>query len=452
LIQFLGKVLRSRRTATGKIDNFQTETLSLKVEIKEPSRNTYRMPKSITGKTYTIRRTFLKNWSIQKGEYVVLNPEETRECIKALGKSISTRKYKDFTIADADGDGLSEIIYENPFLKAVIAPHYGARLKELWNKGTGKNEMYGGGFFKDRGYIEMGGIEETLAKQGAPDEIWNAYFKRKHIKKRNIVRFKYKLKNSIEMEKRFSFYKRFPGLLETISFSPIDIKKTKGKKKRVTKNIKLTQRVFFAMGGVPDYRNKIYIPAERELKSYRFNKPLYKSGWGNHNWWDWLNLHYSPDPPLIILKRENTRDVVILFLDKHILDFTWLGNRKRTPRLQITYKNEKIKNKSSRKYNLLVTIANKFSFTRSGILLVSKEVQQNERRILCFVHYSRKKNKKQDITIESNGKKVSERMKKLRVPGISGSFFYYCHRTESSVSEITGRLKSKNMKVRVNLE
>lgn len=456
MIRLLTEVIgRKRIKENNKIQNFDCETLSLKVRIKGPARKTYKIPKGIRRKIFTIKRTCLKDWSIEKGALIVLNPEETRRCIEVLGKGVQDRKWKDFVKQDIDGDGYYEIAFDNPFLKAVISPHYGARLWQLWNKGTDKNELHGGCFFKDKGYIELGGIEESISKDGKPDELWNGIFKSEQCKGKNILSFLYKMKKEkgVVLRKRFLFYREFPGLLETLNFTFKPEKRRGNKKKKKKKrSIKLTQRIFFAMGSIPDYKNLFYIPTKEGLNCVRFNKPLYKRGWEDYPWWEWLHLHFSPDPNFIVLKREKADEVLLIFFNRDEIEYIWTGDKKRTPRLQLSYREEKIEPKKGKEYKTLIATANKFSFAKKEILFVSKGEAIGEYVPLSFVYFTNNRKKTQYISLVRDGGTEIKEMNKLNITGIQGSFFYFSTIEKKDKKGVSGRLKGKDLKVRLRLE
>ena len=457
MLRLLAEVVRKRKKeCTFRNKNFECETLSLTVRIKEPARKAYRIPKGIRGKLFKLERRFIRDWSINKGDFIVLNPEETRRCIRKLGKNITERRYKDFTIEDIDGDGYGEIIINNRFFKAVIAPHYGARLLQFINHGTKNNEFYGGNYIKNKGYIELGGIEETVSKQGKPDELWNGLFKKTSCKEKNKVSFSYKMKKEkgVTVEKRFLVYRQFPGLLETVhlAFKPEKRKTKKKRKGGDKKKIKLTQRIFFAMGGIPDYNNLIYIPTKKELNCLRFNKPLFKRGWEDDEWWEWTHLHYAPDPGLIILERENSEDILLLFFNQEKIDYIWTGDKKRTPRLNICYREEKIKPKKGNDYETLIATANTFFFSKKEILFASRGHTTEGHFPLSFVYYSKRSRKNQSISIQRDRKIEIKKMEKINVGGIPGSFFCSTTIEKEGTKNVVGILKGKDMKVRLRLE
>lgn len=456
MIRFLTEVVASRKIkALEKIRNFDREVLSLKVKIKGPARKSYKIPKGIRGKTFTIERTCLKEWRIKKGNLIILNPEETRKCIKRLGKGIKEKNREDFTEKDIDGDGFPEILLDNPFIQGVVAPHYGARLLQIQNKGTGCNELYGGGYFERNGYIELGGIEETLSKQGNPDELWNALFKKERSKENGTITFSYKMKKEkgISIKKHFKSYKSLPGLLETceLTFSP---KKTKGKKKeKKKKSIRFAQRIFFATGEKPDCNNLFLIPTKKKMNRIRFNKPFYLRPWGDGDiWWEWTHLHFSLDPGFIILERETSEDTLILFFNKNEIDYIWTGDKKRTPRLLVFYKEKKFESKIKKEYKTLFATANKFTYTKQEILFASRGKATGCNIPISFVYYSKRRKKHQSIEIERGGIIDKRKMEKVIVNGFPGSFFHLAIIEKKTLKDITCRLPNKDLKVRIKLD
>jgi len=79
LVRLLAEVIKIRKKeGSQKIQNFDCETLYLNIRIKGPARKTYRISKGIRGKTFTIARTCLRDWSFKKGVFILLNTDETR--------------------------------------------------------------------------------------------------------------------------------------------------------------------------------------------------------------------------------------------------------------------------------------------------------------------------------------------------------------------------------------
>ena len=457
MLRLLTEIISRRiKKETGKIKGFEYETLSLKVKIKGPARKSYILPAGIRGKTFTIERIVFKDWTIKKGDLIILNQDETRKCISTLKKGTLVKRWRNFTKKDIDGDGNHEIVFDNPFLTAVVAPQYGARLWQLRNNGTMNNELFGGNFIRDKGYIELGGIEETLSKQGKPDELWNGKFKSEKSNDNNSICFSYKMKKEkgISVRKQFTFYNEFPGLLKTfnIIFKPEKTKKKDKKKKKQKKSIRLTQRVFFAMGGIPDYHNLFHIPTKSGINTIRFNKPLFKRGWEDEAWWEWQHLYFSPDPGTVVLERENSNDILLFFFNKEELDFIWTGDKKRTPRLHITYKEKKIEPKKKKKYGTLIAIANDFSFQKQEVLFASRGKATGDFVPLCFVYYSKRNKSKQSISLQRKNINKTNEMLNLKVPGIPGTFFYYTTIENKETMEVTASIKDKNLKVKVELE
>lgn len=425
VIRLLAEVTRVvKRKKRDPLENFERDYLTLHVRIKGSARKTLRLPSGLKGKQYTIARECLKDWPFKKGDYLILSEDETKDCILKYAKRIRMRKWKDFLIEDINGDGYGEISYSNEFLKAVIAPHYGARLQQFWNLHDSTNELYGGGFHKDKGYIEMGGIEETLDKKGNLDELWNAPFKRMRSEASNELSFSHRMKKEkgITVQKGFICFKELPLLIESIGFTfkPSKGKKKKGRKEK--KNIRLAHRIFFAMGGMPDFSNLFHIPGKGGLKTIRFNRPLFKRGWDDDiAWWQWQHCHFTPDPGLIILENENTREILFLFYNRRKLGFLWTGDKKKTPRLQISYKEKTLKPKQTETYRLLMGIAHGFSCSETDVLFGSKGTPGETTVPFSFIYYTPSKKRKTLLSFQTRG--TQQLMKKHTFPGIPGSFF-----------------------------
>ncbi len=450
LLAEVTKILKKKKQDT--VGNFDCEILTLRVRIKGSARKTHKIPAGLKGKRFTINRVYPQDWSLKEGNFVVLTGEETRHCIRRHAQPIRKRNWNGFVIEDINDDGFAEFSYSNDFLRAVIAPQYGARLLQLWNRYDRINELYGGGFYETKGYVEMGGVEETLNTRGRPDQLWNAAFKREHYERDHVLSLSYKMKKEkgMAVQKQFTFYEGFPLLLQStgFTFKPAKGKKKKGKEK---KSIRLTHRILFAVGGVPDFRNLFHIPNEEGMQTVRFNRPLFRRGWDEGNaWWEWQHCHFKPDPGFMILENENTHEALLYFFNKQKLEFIWTGDKKRTPRLQITYKEKKLQPKRKETYHLLSAVAHGFAFSKTDILFVSKGKPMGKELPLSFIFYTPFRRKK--AILERVEKEHSElQMTKCTFPGIPGNFFSLQTTMRKDIPKICASIKGKPMKVRLNI-
>jgi hypothetical protein len=444
---------REKRSAIG---NFDCELLTLRVRIKGSARKTLKIPSGVRGKHCSIKRIYPKDWSIKKGNFVILTEEETLQCLRKHTRTIRKRKCRDFVVEDANSDGFAEYSFTNSFLKAVIAPQYGARLLQLWNRFDNVNELHGCGCYEPKGYVEMGGFEETLNTRGRPDELWNAEFKREHCASDHVLSLSYKMKKAkgIAVQKQYTFYEELPLLLQTIGFSfkPAKRKRKKGKDKIEKKPIRLSHRIFFAVGGVPDFSNLFHIPGENGMQTVRFNRPFFRRAWEEGNpWWEWQHCHFMPGPGFMILQNENTKEALILFFDKKKLEFIWTGDRKGTPRLQITYKEKKLRPKGKSSYHLLSAMAHDYAFAKNSMLIVSKGKPKGNTLPLSFIFYTTARRKKA-ILSRSEKTQSKEEMTKHVFPGIPGSFFSYQTIAQKHKHEICASIGGTSLEVRLSSE
>jgi hypothetical protein len=456
LIRLLAKIERiSRKQKSYKKDRFEYEILSLTVTIKGPARKSFRLAPSIRGKRTTVQREFLKGWTPKKGDTIVLNVEESKKCIANLKKSVRERQWKNFILKDINGDGLHEYFYDNPYLTAGVIPHYGARLSHLFNKGTGNNELFGPNLYKNEGYIELSGFEESLSKRGKPDELWNAQYKRIRSQGKNSLSFVYKMKKmeGIEIQKDFLFFKEYPGLYLdiTVRYKPERSRK-RGKKKGKKQKIRLGQRCHFAMGGIPDYKNLFHVPQRDGMHTVRFNRPLFKRGWEEGIWWEWLNCFYAFDSGLVILEREDSTDILIQFFDREKVNFLWTGVHKATPRFQISFKERTVKPKKEKKFTTLLYPAHSYHYSDGNILFSSVAEPQRGTIPLTLTLYSKRKERVQHIGITKRGETKRFEMKERPMKGIPGHFYQYSTSAETGDSEITASVKNKNLHVRITSE
>ncbi len=453
MVRLLARVTKIlKREKHPAVGNFNCEKLSLRIRIEGSARKPIRIPPGLKGRQCTITRSCLKQWLHKKGDYIILNEEESKQCIRKFAKPIRKRKWNDFVIEDSNRDGFAEYSYTNDFLKAVIAPHYGARLLQLWNQHHKANALYGGKFYMNKGYIELGGIEETLSKQGKPDELWNARFKREKSPAPNILSFSQKMKGEkgVLLRKEFSFFSDLPLLLETaiLTFNPEKPEKKKQKGKHKKKRIHLAHRIFFAIGGMPDFTNLFHIPGKNGLRTVRFNRPLFKRGWDNGNvWWQWQHCHFTPDPGVVMLENEKTSDILLIFFDKRKLEFLWTGDKKKTPRLQITYKEKRLEPKGTAKYHLLLATAHCFARSRAGIMFVTAGASNHTTLPLSFTYYAPTRRKKPHISLYIDTRS-EQLMKKQTIPGIPGQFFTLHARIPKGTKAVRAAIKETDLKVR----
>ncbi len=457
MVRLLAEIIHIRKIkGSGSIKDFPYETFSVKVRIKGSSKKTIKTPKGIKGKIVSVKRPFLKDWMVKKGDLIVLNADETKQCITELGIAGKARKWKEFTKKDVDSDGYKEILFDNPFITAVLSPHYGARLYQLSNKGSHKKELYGGCYYKQKGYVELGGIEETLGRHGKPDGLWNTSYTLKSTEGKNTLTFisKIKKEKGLSIEKKFLFFKTFPGLVNTVRFhfKPAKAEKKNKKEKKQKKKIALTQRIFFALGGIPNYTNLYHIPEKSSLHTIRFNKPLYKRGWDDSAWWEWQHCHFTPEPGLIILENEISHEILVIFFSTSKLNYLWTGDKSKTPRMHITYKETKIEPHKQKEYNTVVATGNCYCFSNQQLLFISKGSTTGYSTPLSFVFYSQS-GKERKMLIDTGNTVKTIKMKRLRkIKDIQGRIFYHTMVAKNETNEISATIADTELKVRLHLE
>ena len=428
------RVERKRRYTREGLPHSQVECL---VKVKGMARRSLRLPKGVKGKRTKILRECLLPWEVKPGDYLVLDPEETKRVIAeqippTLSQRVEQPKVEEPLLysQDINGDGFKENILENSFFKAVVAPHYGARLWELWTKGV--NQLYGAGSYDKGGYVELGGVEESLSGIGKPDELWNANYIRGRSQRQPLFNYHFSLKKreGLKVNKRFSIEPDGPILYQVSQFTY----QGKGKKPRESTSINYCAKVFFAMGGETNFHNILLVPTREKLIKARYHKPAWRGKWDD-GMWDWRHKYHSIDPGFILLTNEvRNESLAILFHPKRV-SFAWTGINSRSPRVFLSHPLQKLKKGAQASYGLLYILADAFDFNQRSLLLLSLGKSSPAGRPLAITFRSRRRYKDcaVNLSIDGSERKVISESKYFPEVGLVFSSSLYLSPGFSSV-------------------
>lgn len=380
MLRLLAKVRRTRRAGsfTGK-DGLQRSRVHCYVTIKSPARSTFKLPRGLKGKSVRVLRTYIHPWRIKAGDLLVLDPDESeaavREHVKLKLVPGSDIQFCTKRVSEGSrgSDGLQEYTIENVFLRSVISPDYGARILELWNMGTGKNELYGGYYYGAHGYVEMGGIEESLSRVGKPPDLWNASFKKREASGYDLS-FEYtsKKKEGLKVLKSFRMLTGAPVLCQfsTFEFKP-KIPRKKKKRKKPEMELNYVPRVLFGIGEEIDHTNLFLVPTDEQLVTMRYNIPAWEMRWSG-GIWDWKKKWHAVKPGFVLLANDRADECMALFVDPRELNFAWIGRNGRTPRIYLPHIPKKLKATGKVDYSIAVSVGIAYDLTRNSLLIVSR--------------------------------------------------------------------------------
>jgi hypothetical protein len=143
----------------------------------------YQLPADVKDSTLTIEREAIFPWEYEPGSKVILSPEESKSIVQREARVPQTGSLKGRVITnrtDINGDGFTERVVENSFIRVVIGPKFGARIWEVWNKRRNENllsrteEFYGE-------FVDLGGHTDHITEQDNQGEFWKSEFTEKEI-------------------------------------------------------------------------------------------------------------------------------------------------------------------------------------------------------------------------------------------------------------------------------
>jgi hypothetical protein len=401
------------------------------VKVKDTARKTLRLPKGIRGKRTKVTRQCLLPWEIKPGDNLVLDPQESRRVIAELippsfPQGIEQPYLEQALLysQDVNYDGLKENILENSFLKAIIAPHYGARLWELWAKGKNQNQLFGSGSYDKDGWVELGGVEESISGMEKPDELWNANYKRGGSQRQPAFNYHFSCKKEegLETKKSFSIEPNAPILYQVSEF------KYRGKDKKPKEkeeiSIEYCPKVFFAMGGEANFHNLFFVPTRETLIKARYHKPAWTRRWEG-GFWDWRRKCPGIDPGFILLSNEIKGDSLAVLFHPKMVSFAWVGTNSRSPRLFLSHCPQKLKKGAKVSYGIIYILADAFDLNQSSLLLLSLGKGSSSSCPLAITLRSSKRYKDCSVTLTIDGEERKVILKPKGYPQV-GKVFHRC--------------------------
>lgn len=395
------------------------------VKVKGMARKSLRLPKKVKGKKTEVLRECLLPWEVKPGDYLVLDPEETKRVIAEQIPPTPSQRVEQPNVPqpllysqDTNGDGFKENILENSFLKAVVAPHYGARLWELWTKGV--NHLFGRGNYDKNGYVELGGVEESVSGMGKPDELWNANYIRGRSERQPLFNyhFSFKEKEGLEANKKVGIEPGAPIISQVFQFTY----KGKGKKPKENTSINFCAKVFFAMGGEANFHNLFFIPTKEKLIKVRYHPPAWSGRW-DEGMWDWRQMHHGIKPGFILLTNEVKKDTLAILFHPKKISFAWTGTNSRSPRIFLSHSLQKLRKGGKASYGLLYIPADAFDLNQRSLLLLSLGESSSAGRPMAITFRSRRKYKECAVDLKIDGEERKLPLERKVFPEVGEIFF-----------------------------
>ena len=456
MLKLLAKVTKTRKLdSVTDEDGFLRSRVYCYATVKSAARSTMKLPKGLKGKSVRVTRTYIHPWEIRAGDLIVLDTKETQDAVRKHLRGRTNKRVevgfgsKNVTVGDFNSDGLKEYAIENAFLRSIISPDYGARILELWNLGTDKNELYGENNYQAGGYIEIGGVEESLSRVGKPVDLWNAVYKKKDVAGSDVG-FEHSLekKEGLKEVKSFLVLPDAPVLcqLSTFEFKPKKPKKKKGKNPKM--EMEYVPRIFFAIGEKADYRNLFFIPTDEQLVRSRYNTFPWWTRWGG-GIWIWKKKWHAVRPGFVLLANELTNECMAVFADPNELSYAWIGNDRWTPRLFLAHHPRKMKAKTSVYYGLAFSLGISYDVSKNSLLLLSKgrRVKGGTPYAVIYRSLFRAGPRKAVFTLDGEIKTVE--MKKKRIKGV-GDIYYSSLLLEAEPEKASVDIKTSREQLRAS--
>jgi hypothetical protein len=359
-------------------DGLERSELRCRAKIKSTARSTFRMPRGLKGRTLQVSRTCIDQWMTKPGDMIVLDPAESEKAVREYFK-VEPLDGGDLEFPEKrvrrishDSDGLVKYVIENSFLRSVISPDYGARIERLWNLGTSRNELHSSYRYGADGYVEMGGIEESLSRVGKPPDLWNALFKTDKSGGGDVS-FVHspKKREGLKDVKSFLLMHDAPVLCQSTRFEFKPKKPKKGKGKKRVMELNYVARVFFGIGEKVGHTNLFFVPTEEQLVEQRYSPPAWESRWSG-GIWDWRKKWHAVRPGFALLADEETRECMAILVNPRELSFAWIGRNRATPSLYLSHKPKKMKPGETLEYSLAVLPGIAYAVTKDSLLLVAR--------------------------------------------------------------------------------
>ncbi len=429
MLRLLARVETARKVRRFRGDDGVIRSeLRCRVKIKSTARSGFKMPRGLKGKTYSVSRTCMDQWIVKPGDTIVLDPAESENVVRKYlkvepldGGELEFPEKRVRRISH-DSDGLKKYVIENSFMRSVISPDYGARIERLLNLGTVRDELHGSYQYGAQGYVEMGGIEESLSRVGKPPDLWNAPFKARRTGKDDIsFEHSSKKREGLKDVKSFLLLPDAPVLCQFTGFEFKPKKPRKGKGKKQTMELNYVARVFFGIGEKVGHTNLFFVPTEEQLVEQRYNSPAWESRWSG-GIWDWRKKWHAVRPGFVLLADEETRECMALFVDPRELSFAWIGRNKVTPSVYFSHNPKKMKPGQKIEYSLAVLPGVAYSVTKNSLLLVSRGRKGKQGVPHSVVYRTAKTGAVPRAFFSCDGRKRDLKLEKRTVKGV-GDFF-----------------------------
>jgi hypothetical protein len=365
---------------------------ALRARIEGSAIDALKIPEEHVGRRVSLTRDFLLPWGVKVGDLLVLDPSESARVLcrrPAAPARCSTTGEPEIRSGDVDRDGFAEDILTNAFVRAVVQPHRGARVRSLVDCDGTDRLAQPFDYIMAGKLILLGGVEEYFAEGGSPGKIWNTAFRRDEpAAAGDIVEVRYaralKSPEGVKFSKRVRIERDLPGVVErfTVSYggkpkgggdgadeeAGEGTGKTKAEKKDEAA-LSLCVRLITPVLGEIGARNVFDIPGPAGLETIRYHRPGYGRRW---RWRDWRDEHFGLKGGFIVSRHEDLGAFMAVLFNRRRVAHVSVRRDYQGPELTITHGASKIAKGGRRQYGLGLLLGHAAATTGDSLLLLTR--------------------------------------------------------------------------------
>jgi len=170
----------------GKIEHFEKLDLVDKIlnlynfnisfKISKQNFLSQKTPKDLVNKQFSVSRIYPNFNSLKEKQDIILTEEETHSIVKSILPSSEISSNENIIDSDINFDGYKEVNASNQFVSFCISPQYGVRISDIFNRYSKKDCLSHSRIFGKKGYVELGGTEDSINGLEETGSIWNSLF------------------------------------------------------------------------------------------------------------------------------------------------------------------------------------------------------------------------------------------------------------------------------------
>ena len=371
---------------------------ALRAKVEGSAVDALSVPKRVVGREISLTRDFLLPWGVRKGDLLVLDPDESarvlcprraqvREGCTGSGRVVVES-------GDVNRDGHSEDVFANCFVRAIVEPHRGARLRSLTGRSGSDRFAQPYDYVMGGKYILLGGAEAVILESGSPGELWKAAFGREERDPGDgaVERaYTHALKSpeGVKLEKTVRLERDFPGVLETYRVSYSGKPKAEGEKdgtgesgekaasgpgdakakKDDTTEITFCVRVSTAVLGDVGSRNVFDVPESGNLKLVRYHRPGSGRRW---RWRDWRDEYFGLGPGFLVSRHEKLGNVLVALMSPRKTGLVSIRRDYQGPELLVRHVPRKLRKGRRVEFGMGFLVGDAVRASADSMLLLTK--------------------------------------------------------------------------------